>query len=324
MNNNENIIEIQNYIKKFKKNSIGEISFKFKRGEVTALLGTSGSGKSVLINSIISCNKKYSGVIKINDKNINGKNGYQENKGIGFYTQIDFSLQNISLNKYLKNICLIMGLKKKFIKTQIEYWVNFFGLEDAIEKKVKDFSWGMKNRVNLILTFLKNPEIIILDEPGANLDSYWRNKVKNLLIKLKEEGKTIIITAHNIDEINEIIDNYLVIDSGKLIFSGSKQELNVYNKYKLFLQDSFDTLAFRDFLISKKIKSFKYNEVENSIIFATNQLKEINWVFVYFISKSILILNLVKLPINMESVHKAIEDKETIKKENSNLKVDKK
>ncbi|WP_342275156.1 ABC transporter ATP-binding protein [Spiroplasma endosymbiont of Cantharis lateralis] len=310
MDTNQNFIEINNYIKKFKKNSIGEISFGINKGEVTALLGTSGSGKSVLINSIIGCNKKYSGVIKINGSNISIKKGYQENKRIGFYTQIDFSLQNISLNNYLKNICLIMGLKKEYIKSQIEYWVNFFGLEDSIEKKVKDFSWGMKNRVNLILTFLKDPEIIILDEPGANLDSYWRNKIKNLLIKFKQEGKTIIITAHNIDEINEIIDNYLVIDSGKLIFSGSKEELNVYNKYKLFLQDRFDNSDFREFLKTKEIKSFKFNESENSIIFATNQLKEINWIFVYFISKSILILNLVKLPINMESVHKAIEDKE--------------
>ncbi|WP_339033701.1 ABC transporter ATP-binding protein [Spiroplasma endosymbiont of Cantharis rufa] len=310
MSTNENIIEINNYIKKFKKNSIGEITFSINKGEVTALLGISGSGKSVLINSIIGCNKKYSGVIKINNSNISIKKGYQENKKIGFYTQIDFSLQNISLNKYLKNMCLIMGIKKEFIKSQIEYWVNFFGLEDSIEKKVKDFSWGMKNRVNLILTFLKNPEIIILDEPGANLDSYWRNKIKNLLIKFKQEGRTIIITAHNIDEINEIIDNYLVIDSGKLIFSGTKEELNVYNKYKLFLQDRFDNTDFREFLKTKKIRSFKFNESENSIIFATNYLKEINWIFVYFISKSVLILNLVKLPINMESVHKAIEDKE--------------
>ncbi|AHI52993.1 ATP-binding cassette domain-containing protein [Spiroplasma culicicola] len=306
----EDIIKVENYIKKFKKHSIGKFSFEIKKGKITALLGSSGSGKSVLINSVVGCYKKYNGNILINDKSTRKAKGFQQNQNIGFYTQIDFSLQNFSLNKYLMNMSLVMGIKRKVIKARIKYWIDFFDLTDSQFKKVKNFSWGMKNRVNLILCLLKEPEILILDEPGANLDSYWRNKIKNLLIGYKNEGKTIIITAHNIDEISDIIDDYLIIDQGKLIFQGSKKELNIYSKYKVYLKELFDVESFRKFLLEKNIKTFKYDEMENSLVIAIERYQQINYLFLYLIKNNLPLKNLVKLPINMESIHKALENKE--------------
>ncbi|AUB31472.1 ABC transporter ATP-binding protein [Spiroplasma floricola] len=302
-------IEVINYIKKFKKNKVGKFSFQVTEGKITALLGSSGSGKTVLINSIIGCYKKYSGNILINNKSIKKANGFKENQNIGFYTQIDFSLQNFTLKKYLTNMSLIMGIKRKYVKEKINYWIDFFDLTDSKDKKVKNFSWGMKNRVNLILCLLKEPNILILDEPGANLDSYWTNKIKNLLIKYKKEGKTIIITAHNIDEIAEIIDNYLIIDNGELIFQGSKEELNVFSKYKVFLKSNFDVVKFREFLLTREIQSFRYDEEENSLVIAVKNYKQLNYLFLYLIKNNLLLKNLIKLPINMESIHKALESK---------------
>ncbi|WP_201764816.1 ATP-binding cassette domain-containing protein [Spiroplasma taiwanense] len=207
------------------------------------------------------------------------------------------------------NMSLIMGIRKKEVKAKIKYWIDFFELTNSKDKKISNFSWGMKNRVNLILGLLKEPEILILDEPGANLDSYWRNKIKNLLIQYKNEGKTIISTSHNIDEVSEIIDNFLVIENGKLLFDGSTTDLNIYSKYKIFTTEKYDVDEFRKFLENKSIKSFKFDEQENSITIAIDYYRELNYIFLYLIKNNLPFSNLLKLPINMKSINKVLESK---------------
>ncbi|WP_342258971.1 ABC transporter ATP-binding protein [Spiroplasma endosymbiont of Dioctria linearis] len=306
---NENLIEFSEFFKKFSKTEIGNLSFKIKPSRVTAVIGRSGSGKSVILNSLIGAIKKYKGNISINNNNRKKMDSYKENSLIGFYTQMDFSLYDISAFKFLQIICPSFGIKKKELNEKIEYWMRFFDIWESKDKKLKNYSWGMKNRMNLILCFIKDPQIVILDEPGANLDSIWRNKVKNLLIDFKREGKTVIITVHNIDEIADIIDDYLIIDSGKIVFQGSAEELNIYTKYKIFFFDNIDYKRMKLFLDKKNIRSFKYDFEEKSLVFATNNAKEINWIFLYLLKESIPIFNLIKLPINMDSIFKAIESK---------------
>ncbi|AUB31573.1 hypothetical protein [Spiroplasma floricola] len=141
------------------------------------------------------------------------------------------------------------------------------------------------------------------------MDSYWREKIKKILTKFKNEGKTIIITVHNIDEINEIIDDYLIIDKGQLVFSGSKVELDIYSKYKIFITKKYDVNKFRLFLKQNNIKSFKYDEDENSLVISISNYKELNYIVLYLIKNNLPLKNLIKLPINMESIYKALDDK---------------
>ncbi|ALD66093.1 ATP-binding cassette domain-containing protein [Spiroplasma cantharicola] len=307
---NQDLIEFSKFSKKFHKNQIGELSFTVKPNRVTAVIGRSGSGKSVILNSLIGAIKNYKGTIKLNNRDRKKRDSYKDNSSIGFYTQMDFSLYDISAYKFLQIICPSFGINKKDLNSKIEQWMKFFDIWDSKDKSLKNYSWGMKNRMNLILCFIKDPKIIILDEPGANLDSIWRNKVKNLLIKEKKEGKTIIITVHNIDEIADIIDDYLIIDAGKIIFYGSSEELNIYTKYKIFFFENINHQKLRNFLNENKIKSFKYDEEEKSLVFATNNAKEINWIFLYLLKEGIPIFNLIKLNINMDSIFKAIENKQ--------------
>lgn len=302
-------IEVKNFKKKFKKNQVGPITCSFKEGRMTALLGVSGSGKSVLINAIVGATKSFGGDITIGSYSRRKYNNFKVNKSIGFYSQIDFSLFEITAIEFLKNYALISGISKVDSKKCIEYWLKYFELYNYREKRIKDFSWGMKNRVNLILCFIKNPQILIMDEPGANLDSYWRNKLKNILIKYKKEGKTILMTSHNIDEISEIIDDYVIIEEGKKVFEGSKEQLNIYSKYKVFTQEKIDESDWREFLNLRKIKSFKYDASENSIVVAIDDFRQLNYIYIFLIKKSIPLKNIVKLPINMESIHKALEPK---------------
>ncbi len=304
----EKLIIFDNFIKKFKSNKVGPISFQIEQGKIVGLLGTSGSGKTVILNALLGIIKKYKGKITINNIKRKSRSYHKANRMIGYYTQMDFALHDISAYNFLKDSCLIMGVKKSKIKEKVKYWMEYFDVWNHRNKKVKDFSWGMKNRINLILCFIKDPEVIIMDEPGANLDSYWRNKVKNLLVEFKKQGKTVIITVHNIDEISDIIDEYIILESGQKIFEGTKETLNIYSKYKLFIKDLFDVEKFRDFLLQENIKSFKYDRDENSLVIAAKNYRQINYLFLYLIKNNLPLINLVKLPINMESIHKALEN----------------
>ncbi|WP_342259092.1 ABC transporter ATP-binding protein [Spiroplasma endosymbiont of Dioctria linearis] len=306
----EEIIKFDNYTKKYKKKIIGPLNCSIKKARITALLGSSGSGKTVILNSLLGIIKDFKGKIEIESSSRKSEKYYLVNKKIGYYTQMDFSLYVVSSYKFLLDICIMMGIEKKESIKKIEYWMKYFDIWEAKDKSIRSFSWGMKNRMNLILCFIKDPEIIILDEPGANLDSYWRNKIKTLLIDAKKAGKTVVITVHNIDEIADIIDDFIIIDDGKNIFNGSTKELNVYAKYKLYVNEKFDEKDFRLFLNDLNIKTFKYDIDENSLVVAIENFKQINYLFLYLIKNNLPLKNLVKLPINMESIYKALEAKE--------------
>ncbi|WP_342259054.1 ABC transporter ATP-binding protein [Spiroplasma endosymbiont of Dioctria linearis] len=304
----EQIIKFENYIKKFKKKVIGPLNCSIQKGRITALLGSSGSGKTVIINSLLGIIKEFKGDIKI--ENISRKKGkyFLVNSKIGYYTQMDFSLYVVSAYKFLLDMCIMMGLTKVISRKRIEYWMKYFDIWESRNKPIKSFSWGMKNRMNLILCFIKEPEILILDEPGANLDSYWRNKIKILLMDAKKDGKTIIVTVHNIDEIADIIDDFIIIDNGQNIFNGSAEKLNVYSKYKVYISEQFEVQNFRNFLSTNNIKSFKYDEIENSLVVAIENFKQLNFLFLYLIKNNLPLKNLLKLPINMEAIYKALEN----------------
>ncbi len=303
----QDIIMFNNYIKRFKKKVIGPLNCSIKEGRITALLGSSGSGKTVIINSLLGIIKEFKGDIQIENISRKKRYYYLANKKIGYYTQMDFSLYIVSAYKFLLDICIMMGLKKDKARERIEYWMKYFDIWESKDKPIRSFSWGMKNRMNLILCFIKKPEILILDEPGANLDSYWRNKIKSLLMEAKNDGKTVILTVHNIDEIADIIDDF-IIDNGKNIFNGSSEELNIYSKYKVYITEKFEEKEFRNFLLTNNIKSFKYDKEENSLVVAIENFKQLNFLFLYLIKNNLPLKNLLKLPINMEAIYKALEN----------------
>ncbi|WP_342259050.1 ABC transporter ATP-binding protein [Spiroplasma endosymbiont of Dioctria linearis] len=304
----EQIIKFENYTKKFKKKVIGPLNCSIQKGRITALLGSSGSGKTVVINSLLGIIKEFKGDIKIENISRKKRKYFLVNNKIGYYTQMDFSLYVVSAYKFLLDMCIMMGLTKVISRKRIEYWMKYFDIWESRNKPIKSFSWGMKNRMNLILCFIKEPEILILDEPGANLDSYWRNKIKILLMDAKKDGKTIIVTVHNIDEIADIIDDFIIIDNGQNIFNGSAEKLNVYSKYKVYISEQFEVQNFRNFLSTNNIKSFKYDEIENSLVVAIENFKQLNFLFLYLIKNNLPLKNLLKLPINMEAIYKALEN----------------
>ncbi|AUF83458.1 ABC transporter ATP-binding protein [Mesoplasma syrphidae] len=306
----KNSVVAVDFHKKFKDIDIGPFSFNIEKGKVTALLGSSGSGKSVFLNSLLGATLNYNGDIYINGKERKSSSSIENNANVGFYSQMDFSLYSISAYDFLKNMCNVMGLDMRIADSKIEYWLKKFDLWSAKDKSLNAFSWGMKNRMNLILCFIKEPEILILDEPGANLDSKWRNYVYEILKEFKEESEcTIILTVHNIDEVYDIIENFVVLEKGKLVFSGTKEELNLYKKLKLSFENDISIENVEKHLNEHNILTFETNKKTSSIIVGLKKEQTFNDVQAVLNKYSTKAENIIAQTINISEIQKALKDK---------------
>ncbi|AVN60472.1 ABC transporter ATP-binding protein, partial [Mesoplasma entomophilum] len=144
-NSNNNAVMVDHFHKKFKDINIGPFSFNIEKGKVTALLGSSGSGKSVFLNSLLGATLNYDGNIFINGNERKKSSSIENNSNVGFYSQMDFSLYSITAYDFLYNMCNVMGLDKTLVKSRIEYWLKKFDLWTSKDKPLNAFSWGMKN-----------------------------------------------------------------------------------------------------------------------------------------------------------------------------------
>ncbi|WP_434343282.1 ATP-binding cassette domain-containing protein [Mycoplasma sp. 06067-C1-B144P-99-0482-3] len=305
-------IVVDNFYKKFKDIEIGPFSFNIEKGKITALLGSSGSGKSVFINSLLGTSINYQGNIFINQKERKDSDSIQNNSDIGFYSQMDFSLYSISAYDFLYNMCYVMGLEQKLVKTRLEYWLKKFDLWEYKDKPLKSFSWGMKNRVNLILCFIKEPRILVCDEPGANLDSHWRNQIYKILDEFRRKSNsTIILTVHNIDEVYDIIENFVILEKGKLLFCGTKQELNLYKKIKITFENNILLDEVEKILNQNDILTFNLDSDSNSLVIGLKEHQVFSDALNILEKNNFQIKSIASLSINIDAIKKALEDKIT-------------
>ncbi|AXK51402.1 ATP-binding cassette domain-containing protein [Spiroplasma alleghenense] len=295
----DNIISFNGFVKTFKKFKIGPINFNIKRGDFHAVLGSSGSGKSVILNTIIGSIYKYSGQVTFEGKS--RRSSWRQNANLGYYQPTDFSLVDDSLWKYLITVAKISGItSKKYRMDRIRYLVKLFELWEHRTKSIKAFSYGMKNRVSLIIALLKNPDVIVLDEPGANLDSIWRKKIYAIFERLKEEGKTIILTTHNIDEFYGLFDALTVVEEGKLLYSGEIKSIDLDLKYRVVVDG--DALKVAEFLRSKNISCVEDETTPNGLIVIFNKQFEVNYLFLYLVRNNLPLDVFEKIAINMEEI----------------------
>jgi len=190
---------------------IENISFSVKRGEIFGFLGPSGAGKSTLQKILIGMLSNYNGSVTLNDIEVKNHNNH-------FYENIGIDFEFPSLYEKLtakQNLAFFGSLYRK--KTRdIDELLSSVELLQSSNKKVSDFSKGMKSRLNFIKALLHDPDILFLDEPTSGLDPTNSIIMKNLILKEKLKGKTIILTTHNMQDATELCDRVAFIVNGKI------------------------------------------------------------------------------------------------------------
>lgn len=208
----ENIIEIKNVTKVFRKTTVlKSIDLDIKKGETIGIVGSNGSGKSVLFKLICGFETCSDGNIYVRGKKIGEEFDFPENVGALINTP-----GYIDYYSGLENLKLLAGINNKIDNQTIEKTMELVGLDPNNEKKVKQYSMGMKQKLGIAQAIMEEQDIIILDEPFNALDFKSNREIKNLLLRLKESGKTLLLTSHNHSDIEEICDSIYVLLDGQL------------------------------------------------------------------------------------------------------------
>ncbi|WP_299524507.1 ABC transporter ATP-binding protein [Winogradskyella sp.] len=222
------MVEIIDLHKKFGKNNVlNGVDLKIDKGGIFAVLGPNGSGKTTIIKSILGMVIPECGTIKLFDTDIKKNSDYRFK--IDYLPQIanfPSNLKVIELFRMIKDLRGKTDRDKELIKT--------FKLESFLNKKLGTLSGGTKQKVNIVLTFMFNSPIIILDEPTTGLDPISLIRLKELIAEEKQKGKAILITSHIMSFVEEVADEIVFILEGKIYFRGSIKALKTKTKQQDF------------------------------------------------------------------------------------------
>lgn len=221
----ENIIQINNLTKSYGNfKALDNLSFNVKQGEILGLLGPNGSGKSTTINCLLSLLNFENGSIKIFGKEMTPES-YDIKSKIGVVFQ-DVAVFN-ELNVY-ENINYFCGLyikDKNTRKQYVENAIKLVSLEDYRKFYPKQLSGGLLRRLNIACGIAHKPSLIFLDEPTVAVDPQSRNSILENIKELNKQGATVVYTTHYMEEVEQLCNRIIIIDKGKIIASGSNEEL---------------------------------------------------------------------------------------------------
>tara|TARA_R110002033_G_scaffold171214_1_gene218595 strand:- start:6974 stop:7684 length:711 start_codon:yes stop_codon:yes gene_type:complete len=213
------MIQVENLYKKFGKNQVlTGLDLHIKHGGIFAILGPNGSGKTTLIKAILGMVIPNKGTISVSGSAV--KNKWKYRQEIAYLPQIANFPGNLKVKELIR---MIKDLRQK--PSYENDLIGLFGLQPFLDKKLVTLSGGTKQKVNIVLAFMFDTPLLILDEPTNGLDPEAVIHLKELIRKEKEKGKTILVTSHIMHFVEEIADEVIYLLEGKIYFKGSAQEL---------------------------------------------------------------------------------------------------
>ena len=214
------MIKIKNLTKKFNKfTALQNIDLECKKGHSIAFIGPNGCGKTTLIKCILGLNVVESGDILVSGNSV--KNDFLYREKIGYMPQIGKYPENMTIGQTIK---MIQNNRKNIENLDTEL-LEAFELPKLYDKKMSTLSGGTTQKVSAVLAFMFHPEIIILDEPTAGLDPLASEILKNKIIKERKNGKLIIITSHLLSELDDMVNEIVFINEGKILVHQSVEDL---------------------------------------------------------------------------------------------------
>lgn len=298
------ILQIEGLVKMFGDvAAVDKVNLSIEEGEIFGLLGPNGAGKSTIINIIAGLLNMNSGSIEVLGQHIS-KHGIDIKRNLGVVPQDIAIYEDLSAFENVKFFASLYGLKGKELRERAEEALDFVGLKDKLKSLPNEFSGGMKRRLNIACAIAHRPKLIIMDEPTVGIDPQSRNHILQSVKRLNEMGCTIIYTSHYMEEVEEICTMVAIMDHGKVIAEGTKEEL------KSIITDSntvaitvSDASRVREEKL-KEIQGVKTVEIEENTI-KINSEKELN-------NLDKLILYFTSNKINIKNIESKVPDLETV------------
>ena len=224
------MLEIQNLEKSFgQKQVLFGVDFKAESGQILGLIGKNGAGKTTIFHSILRF-LEYSGNITF-DKQPISQETYRK---IGYLPEERSLMPKLTVYEQVRYLANLKGVPNAVVKEKLPQWMERLQVKGKVTDKIKSLSKGNQQKVQLIITLLHEPNLIILDEPFSGLDPVNTEILKRVIIEEKERGATIIFSDHVMTNVEELCDDVVMIRDGKVILDGSVQEVrNQYGKTRL-------------------------------------------------------------------------------------------
>ncbi|NLL94198.1 MAG: ABC transporter ATP-binding protein [Thermoplasmatales archaeon] len=221
----EGIIVADGIVKRFGDLvAVDNVSLSIKKGEIFGFLGPNGAGKTTTIRMLTTMSRPDSGTVRISGKDVYGD--YRSaRQSIGVIQQLNSLEKDITVRENIKHHALMKGIPSKEIKGRTEEMTEVMGLGDHLDKLVRNLSGGWKKRASIVCSIIHRPRILFMDEPTAGLDTQSRNALWKLIRKLNASGTTIFMTTHYISEAEALCDRVGIVNKGKLVALGTKEDL---------------------------------------------------------------------------------------------------
>jgi ABC-2 type transport system ATP-binding protein len=201
--------------------AVADVSFDVKRGEIFGLLGPNGAGKTTTIRLMLDIFKPDRGTVSI----LGGPMSEEKKERIGYMPEERGLYQDVPLERCLLYLASLKGLSKADARKRLRVLLERFDLAAHKGKKVKELSKGMQQKAQIINTIIHQPELVIIDEPFTSLDPINTQLVKDLMEELRNQGTTILMSTHQMHQVEELCDRILLIDEGRNVLYGELDQI---------------------------------------------------------------------------------------------------
>lgn len=256
-----NAVELESTSKRFGDfYAVRKLSFIIPGGSVYGLLGPNGAGKTTTIRMVMNIIIPDEGRIEVLGHKMNSK----MKEKVGYLPEDRGLYPKMKVGELLLFLAEIKGLKGGKARKEIDYWLRRFDLIEWKDKKIEQLSRGMQQKLQFIITVVHQPELIILDEPFAGLDPINTKLLKDVMLEMKNRGRTIIFSTHRMEQVEMICDNICLINKGEKVLEGNLSRIKrEYGKNTVILDYEGDGSFIRNFSEVEKLEDYgKYMEIK--------------------------------------------------------------
>ena len=224
-------LETHDVVKQYANHlALNKVSISVPKGTVFGLLGPNGAGKTTLIRIITRITAPDSGDVMIEGRQSVGNDIYN----IGYMPEERGLYKKMKVGEQAMYLAQLRGMSKKQAHHELMVWFKRFDIMDWYNRKVEELSKGMQQKVQFISTVIHDPDLLIFDEPFSGFDPVNTDIVKNEMLRLKDEGKTIILSTHNMESVEELCDNIALINKSQVVLQGNVFKIRKDHRPNIF------------------------------------------------------------------------------------------
>ncbi len=284
------ILKVENLCKKIgKKDILKNVSFEVNEGDILAFIGPNGAGKTTTIKCILGLNKITKGNVYINNFNV-------EKDFVKAIERVGSIVESPDVYMYLsgmENIKLQANLYKDIDEDYLSHLVDLVGLNKRIDDKVSKYSLGMRQRLGIAISLINNPNLLILDEPTNGLDPEGIKELRDILKKLAQDGVGILISSHNLSELESFCNKVCIISNGEVIKETSISKIKGLDEDKYLIK-------VKDTKKIKKVIKDNIKIIDDNYFEVFKDEEELGLFIKELINKDILVYEIKKEDISLE------------------------